>query len=74
MEVTSTGAGFLVLIWVLTTISLLIVGLRIIAKAKINQFRLDDVLMITALVCTISCFAVFLFYQQNLTAVAHFRS
>ncbi|PCH01167.1 Hypothetical protein PENO1_037040 [Penicillium occitanis (nom. inval.)] len=50
MEVTSAGTGFLVLIWVLTVMSLLIVGLRIVAKVKINQFRLDDVLMITALV------------------------
>ncbi|KAF3407058.1 hypothetical protein DPV78_001816 [Talaromyces pinophilus] len=50
MEVTGAGTGFLVLIWVLTVMSLLIVGLRIVAKVKINQFRLDDVLMITALV------------------------
>lgn len=61
MEVTSAGTGFLVLIWVLTVMSLLIVGLRIVAKVKINQFRLDDVLMITALVCTISCFPLLLF-------------
>ncbi|KUL85947.1 hypothetical protein ZTR_06415 [Talaromyces verruculosus] len=50
MEATSAGTGFLVLIWVLTAFSLLIVGLRIVAKVKINQFRLDDALMITALI------------------------
>ena len=61
MEATSAGTGFVVLIWVLTAISLLIVGLRIVAKVKINQFRLDDILMIVALVCT---FLVVLLYQQ----------
>lgn len=50
MEATAAGTGLLVLIWVLTAISLLIVGLRVVAKVKINHFRLDDVLMIIALV------------------------
>lgn len=54
MEATSAGTGFVVLIWVLTSISSLIVGLRVLAKVKINQFRLDDILTIIALVCTFS--------------------
>ncbi|RAO69022.1 uncharacterized protein BHQ10_005034 [Talaromyces amestolkiae] len=50
MDATAAGTGFVVLIWVLTAISLLIVGLRVVAKVKINHFGLDDVLMIIALI------------------------
>lgn len=59
MEATSAGTDFLILIWVLTAISLLIVSLRVVAKVKIHQFRLNDVLMISALVCKILSFSLF---------------
>ncbi|GFF35779.1 hypothetical protein IFM61606_05879 [Aspergillus udagawae] len=44
------GTGLVVLIWVLTSISAVVVSLRVLAKTKIRQFRTDDVVMISALI------------------------
>jgi hypothetical protein len=44
------GTGLVVLIWILTSISVIVVSLRVLAKIKIRQFRTDDVVMIFALV------------------------
>ncbi|KAH8697933.1 hypothetical protein BGW36DRAFT_427869 [Talaromyces proteolyticus] len=46
----SQGTGILIFIWVLSGIATLVVMLRIIAKVKIRLFRLDDLVMIAALV------------------------
>lgn len=45
------GTGLVVLIWVLTGTAVVVVALRVLAKMKIRQFRMDDVVMIFALVC-----------------------
>ncbi|GAM37353.1 hypothetical protein TCE0_023r07206 [Talaromyces pinophilus] len=53
----SDGPGILIFIWVLSVIATIVVMLRIIAKVKIRLFRLDDVVMIAALViCLIASF------------------
>ncbi|RHZ58733.1 uncharacterized protein CDV56_106932 [Aspergillus thermomutatus] len=44
------GTGLVVLIWVLTGIAVVVVALRVLAKVKIRQFRMDDVVMIFALI------------------------
>lgn len=44
------GTGLVVLIWILTGISVVVVSLRVLAKTKIRQFRIDDVVMIVVLV------------------------
>ncbi|EAW15736.1 uncharacterized protein NFIA_050810 [Aspergillus fischeri NRRL 181] len=44
------GTSLVVLIWVLTGISVIVVSLRVLAKTKIRQFRTDDVVMIFALI------------------------
>jgi hypothetical protein len=38
-------------IWAAVIIAVIIVVLRVFAKVKIGQFRVDDVLMIVSLVC-----------------------
>jgi hypothetical protein len=38
-------------IWAAVIIAVIIVFLRVFAKIKIRQFRVDDVLMIVSLVC-----------------------
>lgn len=50
-------------IWVAVALAALIVILRVFAKVKIGQFRVDDILMILAMVCAISHFETeYLFY------------
>ncbi|RHZ73391.1 hypothetical protein CDV55_109019 [Aspergillus turcosus] len=44
------GTGLVVLIWVLTGTAVVVVALRVLAKMKIRQFRMDDVVMIFALI------------------------
>ncbi|KAF4151147.1 hypothetical protein CNMCM8927_004166 [Aspergillus lentulus] len=44
------GTGLVVLIWILTSISVIVVSLRVLAKTKIRQFRTDDIVMISALI------------------------
>lgn len=45
-------------IWAAISIAVMIVILRVYAKIKIHQFRVDDILMITATVCLcFSCLA-----------------
>ncbi|KAK9583962.1 hypothetical protein V6000_006577 [Aspergillus fumigatus] len=44
------GTGLVVLIWILTGISVVVVSLRVLAKTKIRQFRIDDVVMIVVLI------------------------
>ncbi|GIK06424.1 hypothetical protein Aspvir_002074 [Aspergillus viridinutans] len=44
------GTGMVVLIWVLTGISAVVVSLRVLAKTRIRQFRSDDVVMVCALI------------------------
>lgn len=49
-------------IWVVVALAALIVILRVFAKLKIGQFRVDDILMILAMVC-----ALYHFYTDHLS-------
>ncbi|EED20455.1 integral membrane protein [Talaromyces stipitatus ATCC 10500] len=53
MDPSPAATDILVLIWVLTAISLIMVALRVVAKVRINQFRMDDILMILTLILSI---------------------
>ena len=44
------GPGLVVELWVLATLAIIIVSLRIVAKLRLHKFERDDVVMIFALV------------------------
>lgn len=46
----SVGTSLVRGVWAAMAIAVIIVGLRVFAKIKIHQFRVDDVLMIISMV------------------------
>jgi hypothetical protein len=46
----NAGTGVLAAAWAFTAAAIVVMILRVVAKIKINNFNVDDVVMITALV------------------------
>ncbi len=46
----NAGTGVLATAWALTAGAIVVMALRVVAKIKINNFNIDDVVMMTALV------------------------
>ena len=46
----NSGTGVLATAWAFTVAAVVIMALRVVAKIKINNFNVDDVVMIIALV------------------------
>jgi hypothetical protein len=50
MSTVDLGPDLVVELWVLATLAIIIVSLRIVAKLRLHKFARDDVVMILALV------------------------
>lgn len=51
----NAGTGVLATAWAFTAAAIVVMALRVVAKIKINNFNVDDVVMFTALVRQTRC-------------------